>query len=79
MFKGRVCIPSCDHSNEKMPIHASFSCSDFIGGVPETEHWNVITKEGVELEKKHECDSEIWEDGDKQVICVSCSVVSESL
>ena len=51
MFKERVCIPSCDHSNEKIPIHASFSCSDFIRGVPETEHWNVITKQGFELEK----------------------------
>ena len=78
MFKGRVCIPSCDHSNEKIPIHASFSCPDFIRGVPETEHWNVIIKQGFELEKKDKCDSKIWEDGDKQVICVSHSVMSES-
>ena len=49
-FKGDVCISSCAHSKEKIPILASFSCSDFIRGVPEPEHWNVITEEGVELQ-----------------------------
>ena len=58
MFKGRVCIPSCDRSNEKIPTHASFSRSDFIRGVPETEHWNVITKEGEEGGRRGEEEKE---------------------
>lgn len=41
------------HSNEERSIHPFFSCfkhNDFIRGVSEQEHWNVVTEEGVGLE-----------------------------